>query len=60
VTSTKYKEWGTNLVSIICEESYPAQPKHRPISDELTLCLDTKEDVEKFIALIRKATRNIK
>jgi hypothetical protein len=60
VTCNKEKNWGTNLINIYTEESYPTQPDREPIGEEITICLDTQADVEKFIALIRKATRKIK
>lgn len=60
VTSHRDKKWKTNLVNIYSEESYPTQPERKPIGEEVTLTFDTQADVEKFISLIRKATRNIK
>lgn len=60
VTSTYYKEWDTHLIGIVSEEHYPTHPDRKPLADELTLCFDSQVEVEKFIALIRKATRKIK
>lgn len=60
VTCRKDKEWKTYFVNIYNEESYPGQPERKPSGEELTMCFDNKEDVEKFIALIRKATKKMK
>lgn len=60
VTSNHHADWNTHLVNIYSEESYPTQPDRKPIGEEVTLSFNTPADVEQFIALIRKATRNIK
>lgn len=60
VTSNYHKDWDTHLVNIYSEESYPTQPDRKSIGEEMTLSFSTQAHVEQFIALIRKATRNIK
>lgn len=60
VTCNYHKDWDSNLVNIYTEESYPTQPDRKAIGEEITLSFDSQADVEKFIALIRKATKKIK
>lgn len=60
VTSNYHKDWNAYLVNIYSEESYPTQPDRRPIGEEVTLSFNAKADVERFIELIRKATRKMK
>lgn len=60
VTCTRIKDWDTYLVNIYTEESYPGHPERKPIGEEVTIAFNTQVEVEKFIALIRKATKKIK
>jgi hypothetical protein len=60
ITSTYDKEWDTHLVNIYSEESYPDQPDREPIGEEVTLAFNTKNDLDRFIELLHKATKKIK
>jgi hypothetical protein len=60
VSSNYLKDWDTYLVNIYSEDGYPMGSNRSRVGEEMTLIFDTKADVEKFISLIRTATRKIK
>jgi len=54
------KEWKTNFLFLHCTEEHPKEPDRKAITDEVTICLNSKKEAEAFLKVIKKALRKMK
>jgi hypothetical protein len=59
VLNTRYdKEWGCHFLSLqVFDHSFG---DHEPIGEEVTICLNNKAELDKFLGLLTKSTAKIK
>lgn len=52
------KEWKTHFLSLEVQESSPGDNK--PLTELVTICINTKKERDRLLAMITKATAKIK